>query len=417
MQYKEKNNRFLLWILFIIYPLASFIVAIKNYSIKKYRIFIWLFFVFYGFTFLPMPHSDGYRYKENFENSGDYNFQLYKQDIEDIFTGEANNPDFYATTLKFVAKAISDDSRIYFMFAAMVYFFVFLKLIESIWNLVINIKVKYFISFFIGCIFIYNLSAGVNGIRFPLAFMVFSYAALQLIVTRKLNYLFVALVSVFIHFAFIYSIAFLVIAYLLKFSVKTWMLYSLLLLAVTFSSLFPTFIANNLQFFGTVAESKFTGYTGEGFQEKRASNLERWNWYVYLNLYSVYFFGVVSLFMTRLKKFNIKFDFTSNRLFVFAFLMLIHALISGSIVDVVSNRYNLIFILFELIYLFYISGLNPSNRFLKFLRYVYIPILIVNILVKLRGDLYTVNTIVVFGNWIFATFIEVTVSIQDFILG
>jgi len=417
MQYIEKNNRFWLWILFIIYPLASFVIAVKNYPIKKYRIFIWLFFMFYGYTFLPIPKSDGSRYKENFENSKEYNFNSYRQDIERVFSGEASNPDFYAPTLKYVAKAMSNDSKVYFMLAAAVYFFVFLKLIEAIWNLVLKDQWKYVFSFFIGCVFIYNFSAGVNGIRFPLAFMVFSYGVLQLIVSGRFKFLIIALVSILIHFAFLYSSIFLVLIYLLKFSIKPWLMYLLLILALSFSTIFSTIIAENLDSLGSVAESKFEGYTGEGFQERRETNLQKWNWYVYFNLYSIYFFGVLSFFLTRLKTFHLKFDTTANRLFVLTFILLIHSLISGSIVDVVSNRFNLVFILFELIYLFYLSGLNPKNRLIKVLNYVYIPILIINILVKLRGDFYTVNTIVVFGNWILALFMEITVSIQDYILG
>jgi hypothetical protein len=59
-----ENNKFWLWIIFMVYPFGAFIYAIKNFGVKRYHIFILLFFMFYGFTFLPMPHSDGYRYKE-----------------------------------------------------------------------------------------------------------------------------------------------------------------------------------------------------------------------------------------------------------------------------------------------------------------------------------------------------------------
>ena len=302
------------------------------------------------------------------------------------------------------------------MIAASVYFFVFLKLIDSIWTLVTNENTKYFISFFIGCCFIYNLSAGVNAIRFPLAFMVFSLGALKLMLTTKWQYLLIAILSVLIHFAFVYSVFFLVAIYLLKFSVKPSILYTSLVLVLSLSLVFSSFIQSNLGTLGSTAETKFSGYTGEGFLERRGDVRESWNWYISFNLFSSYYFAIISLIMTKFNYFKIKFDYLSNKLFVFAFILLIHAILSGSVVDAVTNRYNILFILFELIYLFYLSTININNKLLIFLNYIYIPIILINVLIKIRGDLYTANIIIFFGNFILSFFINEPVSIQDYLL-
>ncbi|MGL2964117.1 EpsG family protein [Flavobacterium sp. RSB2_4_14] len=411
----QKNNKFWLFIIFIVYPLAAFFYAIKHFAIKKYRVFILLFFMFYGYTFIPIPNSDGSRYQEDFASTTSYSFDDYKDAVVAVFKGEANNPDFYASTLKFVTHSFTSNPSFYFMIAALVYFFVYLKLIETLWDLVTSKGNRYFMSFFIGCCVIYNLSAGVNAIRFPLAFMVFAYGALKLVLTNQRKYLLIAFVSVLIHFALSFSFVFLLAIYLFKFKVKTRVLYLLLLLAVLLGSLFPVFIEQNLAFFGKASESKFSGYTGEGFVEDRAKGMQVWNWYVYFNFYSSYFFTLLSLFLTRLRFFKISFDTTSEKLYVFATIMLFHSLLSGNVVDVISNRFNLLFIFFTLVYLLYLSLKNRENTLLRFLNYIYIPILIINILVRLRGDLYTVNTMVVFGNVITAFFIDITVSIQDFL--
>lgn len=411
------KNKAWLWIIYIIYPLVPFIFAIKNYSIKKYRIFIYVFFLFYAYTFLPIPNSDGSRYKQVFEATQFYSFNSYCNDIGAVVTGNSINTDFYHLTIHYLAKLISNDSRIFFLISGSIYFFVFLKLLSIIWQLVENKNTKYFISFFLGCCFIYNLCAGINGIRFPLAFMVFSLGALKLLVTKEKKYIFVAFLAILIHFAFIYSFLFLIPIYLLNFSVKPWILYVLLIIVLSFSYLFSSFIESKLGLLGsTTAESKFSGYTGEGFLEKRANNKESWNWYIGFNLYSVYFFSFISFFLTRLKFYKIKFDSLSNKLFVFSAVMLVHSILSGSVVDSVSNRYNMLFIFFELLYLFYLSSINNGNKFLKFLNYIYMPILIINILIKLRGDLYTVNILILFGNFILSFFIKEIISIQDYIL-
>jgi|Laugresbdmm110sn_2_1035109.scaffolds.fasta_scaffold00041_16 hypothetical protein len=410
----KKQNIGYAWVLFFIFPIISFIFAIKNYSVKKYRVFIYGFFLFYGFTFLPIPNSDGSRYKDLFEET--YTFNNYFNDITEVLNGNSENSDFYHLTLHYVARVISDDSRFYFLIAASVYFFVFLKLIDTIWTIVKKENTKYFISFFIGCCFIYNLSAGVNAIRFPLAFMVFSLGTLKLILTTKKKYLLLAILSVLIHFAFVYSVLFLVIIYLLKFSLKPWVLYTSLILVLSLSFLFSSFIQSNLGTLGSTAQTKFNGYTGEGFLERRGDVRESWNWYISFNLYSTYFFSILSLILTRLNYFKIKSNLISNRLYVFSFFLFIHAILSGSVVDAVTNRYNILFIFFELIYLYHLSSINVNNKLLNFLNYIYIPILIINVLIKVRGDLYTANIIIFFGNFILSFFINEPVSIQDYLL-
>ena len=127
----KRQNMGFSWLLFFVFPLLSFIFAIKNYQIKKYRIFIYGFLLFYGFTFLPIPKSDGSRYKATFESSQTYDSYEYFKDIKEILNGDSEYTDFYQITLKFVAKQLSEDSRFYFLLAASIYFFVLLKLIST----------------------------------------------------------------------------------------------------------------------------------------------------------------------------------------------------------------------------------------------------------------------------------------------
>lgn len=416
---KQENsnvNMGFAWLLFLIVPIISFLFAVKNYPIKKYRIFIYGFLLFYGFTFLPIPKSDGSRHKERFEAMKDYTFRDYSIDVSDVVTGKSDNTDFYILTISYISNIISKDTRIFFLIVASIYYFVFLKLIATIWNLVLKKETKYFISFFLGCCFIDNLSAGLDGIRFPLAFMVFCLGALNLLITNQKKHLFIAALSLLIHFALVYSLPFLVVVYLLRYSIKTWVLYTFIAVVVSLSFLFFDFIQSNLGALGTTAETKFAGYTGEGFLETRADVQQSWNWYVTFNLYSTYVFSVVSLLLIKLKFFKIKFDSLSDRLFVFSFVMLIHAVLSGSVVDIISNRYNILFKFFQLIFLFYLSSINKGNKLMIFLNYVYIPIVIINILIKTRADLYTANVLLFFGNFILSFFINEPISIQDYLL-
>jgi hypothetical protein len=190
---------------------------------------------------------------------------------------------------------------------------------------------------------------------------------------------------------------------------------TLLIVVLSLSFLFSSFIQSNLGTLGSTAETKFTGYTAEGFLETRSDVKQSWNWYVTFNLYSTYYFSIISLLLTKLKYFKIKFNSLSNQLYVFAFVLFIHAILSGSVVDIITNRYNIFFILFELIYLFYLSSINKNNKLLNFLNYIYIPIIIINVLIKMRSDLSTANILLFFGNFILSFFMNEPISIQDYL--
>jgi hypothetical protein len=243
--------------------------------------------------------------------------------------------------------------------------------------------------------------------------MVFAYGALNLLIKRERKYLIIAFLSILIHFSFLFSSVILLLGYLFRFKVNGRLLYFLLLMVFVFSSLLPSFIADNISVLGKVSEVKFEAYTQEGFQETRTNHLQVWNWYVYFNFYATYIFTVVALLVTRFKLYGVKFDAIAEKLFVFSMIMLMHAMLSGSVVDVISNRFNLLFSFFTLIYLLYLSSINYGNKLLAILHYIYIPILIINLLVKFRGDMSTINAVAVFGNFIVAFFADISVSITD----
>lgn len=406
-----------MWMIFLVSPITSFIISLKNYRQRTLRIFVYGFALFYGYTFIPIPYSDGATYMSDFVNTKTYDFKAYSNELAQVTNDKPGVVELYSLTLKFVAFNLSGNVHVYFMLAAAVYFFVFFKLLDSIWHLVNGRLNKYYLSFFLGCVFIYNLSAGVNSIRFPLAFMVFCYGAINLITKKGIKYLVIACSSVLIHFAISFSVAFLLVSYFVRFKSNRYVLYGLIIFSYISSYLFTSFLEQNLSFLGDSAQSKYSGYTGEGYVETREQLVESWNWYIRFNVFSTYYFCLISILLSRLKIFKLYFDKTADRLFFFAIIMLVHSILSGSVLEVVSNRYNMMFLLSSLVYIFYITSLNFNNQLIKLMNYVYIPILVINILIKFRGDLYTVSPMLIYGNPVLAMFGEYTRSIQDLLTG
>jgi hypothetical protein len=405
-----------LWVLFFVWPVASLFFAIKNFHIKPYRKFIVLFGVLYGLTFLPIPFSDGSRYAQRFEETNNYSWSEYVYDITHIYTG-GGNPDVYAHTLFFVTSKFSKNARFFHMVTALIYFLVFIKLLASIYDLVRGAWGKYYLWFFLGCVFVLNLSIGINGVRYPLAFMVFALGAFKLIVTGEKKYLVIALLSPFIHFMFVYPVVFLLLFHWVPFSRNQTFLLVFLLLSLLAGTFFHTFIQNNIGFLGESYESRFADYTNEAWIEGREEHVTGWNWYVIFRHYGNHYFSLIAIFLVWFRQKKLQSDIISKKLFVFAVFMIIASFISGGMVDSISNRFNALAIIFSFIFLFYISSLNPESLMLKTLSRLYIPIFIIHVLVVFRADLYTVSPWLIFGNPVLMWLLETTGSIQELILG
>lgn len=412
-----KKFEYTLWALFAIWPLMSFFLAIRNFHIKRYRKFIILFGVLYGLTFIPIPESDGSRYAQRFEETGIYTLDQYIDDIMHIYDRGAVQPDVYAHTLFFILSKISENAQFFHMITALVYFFVFIMLLASIYDLSQGVWGKYYLWFFLGCVFVLSLSIGINGVRYPLAFMVFTLGVFKLIVTRKRFYLLIALMSPLIHYMFIFPVVFLLIFHFVPLSRNQLFLVIFLAISLLAGAIFHNFIQSNIGFLGGSYESRLADYTNERYIENREQLVVQMNWYVILRFYASHYFPLMAILIVWLMQKKLQFNDISKNLLAFAILMIIVSFITGGMVDAVSNRFTSLSNIFSFIFLFYISLLNKESIMLKNISRIYIPIFVLHILIMFRVDLYTVNPWLIFGNPIVMWFQETTVSIQELIFG
>jgi hypothetical protein len=408
------NNVPYLIILTVVYPFAAFLLSLFNFGKKPNRVVIVLFLALYGLTFLPIVNSDGEKYEEIFSSYQSYNFSDYIRELEMISSSEVRNPDVYAPTLLYVTSRFTSDSRFFFLIAAIIYFVVFLKLMHTIWELVETRNKGVFLMFFIGCVFVLNISAGINGIRFPLAFMYFSWAALKYIITKERKYIFLSLIAGLIHFSFWFACVFLILFALTKHGQRMWIVYLSLIVSFFASTFFSQLLYENISFFGEALEVKYAGYTRQGYLILREEHKENWNWYVLYNMYATYYFLIVALVITRIKFFKIHTNPLLEALFAFVVLLFVQALLTGNVVDSISNRYVILFKLFGMIYFFYLGIYNHRNYVMRTVAVIYVPIAILAVLVSLRADSFTVSPFLFLGNIFSIVFAENDMSLADF---
>ncbi len=385
---RKSDSEKYIWLLFLTLPIFALFPVLKKYRFKNLRKFVVLLGGVYGLTFIPIPNSDGERFASFYSASADYTLSQYLYDIGNIFGENVQFPDVYAYTLFYLGNLFTDNVQFFFMITGLVYFTVFTKLINSFYDVDVDILKKDNAFFFLGIIFILNFSAGLNGVRWPLGLIVFLLGSYNLITTKKTKFLLIAALSMMVHFALAPAVVFLALFHFVPIFRNRNFLLAFILLSFLAGGVLLT---DNSEVLGTVLDSKLSDYTGEGYVEKRENTSESWNWYVPIAHLGTYYFSLLSIFLLWIYQRKLVTNQISVNLLSFATLMISVAFIAGGVVDIMTNRYTLLVVFATLSTLVYLGFINPNSKVLKFLKYVYLPILIIKVLVSFRVDFQTIS--------------------------
>lgn len=387
----NKGSEGYVLLLFLLAPVVSFFISVWNFKYKNLRKFVVLFGGLYGLFYLAIPDSDATRYQTSYSQLGNYGFKDYVNDISNIASPDSMFPDMYVFTIFFIGKIFSDNPQFFHLITALVYFFVFVKLIGYIFDYDPNILKKSYGVFFISMIFMFGFSAGINGVRWPLGLIVFLLGTIRLLIENRIRYLLVAGLSVLIHFSFYPAFLALAAFYFVPFIRKPSLLFGFALFALIAGTVFSGFVFQNAASFGDVAESKLADYTREGYIEKRANNVSGWNSYVGVYRFGNYFFALAALAVMWIMRKSMITNKITNRLFAFAMLMAAMSFIANSIVDLSTNRYTAFVSFLTFTYLIFIGMLNPGNRTVRILMLCYAPQLMLNVFMTLRVEWDTIS--------------------------
>lgn len=394
----KKKNVGILWLLFLVYPLLAFINTVRFPNKKHYRIFVYAFAIFYGYTFVPVEGSDATRYEERINQVDDYTFNTYWTDISTMYESDVLYNDAYVYTVFFVVSKFSSNIVVYRVVFAAIYFYVLLALFYGIYDFVqAKGKYKYAFWYVLSVLFVLNLSAGINGVRFPLALQLFLLGFFKYVTTNNWKYLILCIAAFFVHFMVGFSLLFLLIFVVTKKYYNPF--YALILCLVFFAISSAGLVGSNLSLLGNGIGQRTEAYTGnEDYLEQRNSHLDSVNWYIKFDRFSTYYFGLLSLVLLIAYRKKIFKDSLANELEYFAILMYISSFVSAQLVDELSNRYYIFANASFLILMYYLSSINHNNKIIRRLTYIFIPIGILHILIMMRGDQETFSPYLIIGN-------------------
>lgn len=395
-----------LYLLFFVWPLLSFIVALKNFGDKHSRNIVVAFFSFFGFTLnFARESMDGFSHARRFRKAAQIDYDNFSQIVTNFILQKDSNGelDIYTTIVNFIVSRFTDSFHYVFLVHAFIFSYFSVKVFGIIYDEFDGKINKNAMVFFVLIFFLLPVSI-VHGIRFPIASWIYIYGAYQLIRTENKKYLVFCLLACLVHFSFLLGLA-LVAAY--SFIGNRNYIY-LSLLALSFVA--PSLLFN---YFGTLDkadvgegfEDKIAGYSREDYIKMRNANLEGRNWYSRLRIPVLqYTFYLVLVFMAFVNRQYHKQDKVQQNLL--SFLILLLAFVNfGFAFDSLGRRFLLIWFVFAAIYIFRFFQLNFYKQYSAYTLIFIFPILLW-IVVQLRVALDLMTYMFLIGNPLASIFIE-----------
>jgi hypothetical protein len=263
---KTQNKVFTL-LIFLVWPILSVFIAIKNFRNKSIRFIIPLFLAFLGYTYQPRGGSDVFRSIEQFESlefvSLGSIFSIY---WKQLLGEERGGLEFFLNLISWFTHIFSSDWRLMLALWGFLIGIILVKFYDKLY-LEYTSTTRSFVTkiFFFFLVFYVPPITSING-RFWLAYWVYIYFAWQFINTKEKKYLLLAFLPVLIHQGTVLA-AFLLLFYSfthkLPYSHKLY--YLLIIAAIVFKALGIEFIRSIGVYLGGTYEDWFSGYTSDEY--------------------------------------------------------------------------------------------------------------------------------------------------------
>lgn len=396
--YKQFRQNFFIWAVFVLSPIVSLVIALKNYRAPWVKNLVWAFIIFYGANFFIYDDlMDANRYAEKLKNL--HNTEITADNFLGLFFSdeESSYLDFAAPVITFVIARFTDNYSVLFCVYALVFGFFYSR---NLWFLLErleeNIKPAALILFIMICLVVPFWS--INGFRFWTATQVFLYGMLPyLFLERKSKYLMLAGAAIFFHFS--YFLPMLIVGFSYAYTKNLTVLFYAFLCSFLFSFVqlqgLQDFLMGHAPDF---LHKKLTTYVNQDYADNLQEAESSSKWFVLLK-------GQVIKCFTF---FIICFSFILHRNFIMSkpvlfnsFCMILYLLIGFNMLSAIPSSGRFLLPCYHLTFCFaFILVQNYTSNFLWLRRCIYIavPLLAVYVVFTLRIGLQTINVLVITSN-------------------
>lgn len=400
-------------ILFLVWPLLAVVSAFRNYQKPWAKNIFWAFCTFFGFAFAigaESHNSDIVRYVARIEYLN--NIEMGFSEVI-VFFQESGQIDILNTLISIVVSRFTSSQVV----LTTIYGFIFgYFLSRNLWYLLDRLENKLLpvTLILLTCFFLVNPIWQINGFRMWTATHVFIYGLLPYLFEGKKKGLWLAMLSILIHFSFILPVMILLAHAVAGNWVKVFFIFYMV---TFFFSEIDVAVFNNLveNYAPEILQERTESYRSEGQVEeyREGDTAGARNWYVVwynralswsiMGFLVVLFFKGKHFFENNIRWLNL-FCFT---LLFFGVVNLISSLPSGGRFYTVANLCALALIIL------YIQN-QPHEKVMKRFILMATPALVLYIVVSVRIALYSLSATAILGNPFIALYmIGEQVSLND----
>ena len=390
---------------FILFPFLGFINAIRNYRSSWAKSTIIAFVAFFAMSMVKSEDVDSSRYVDKLKEmyAGNKSFETLK----DSFYNESDGqPDIYAGLVTYLFSLFTDNGNLLFLFFGFVFGFFY---VNNIW-LVLGESIGklpweqfLLLATFSMVIGFWNIT----GVRMWTAAHVFFYGAFLYLYHNKKKGLFIAILSILIHFSLILPVGLVIIYSLFRLNFR--ILYIFYIASFFIAELNIDFIRTNLEtYMPEFILPRVKGYLNDEHIEIVNDVLTGANWYIVYYQKFLTYFTLIFISVLFLKADMSK---TIKKLLGFSLMFLAVANITSMLPSGV--RFLNIALLFSIATSFIVVSKTKQVLIIKSVKFLS-PLLIIFCIVSIRTSLDFFN-ITTLTNPIVVFFTDINLPIIEFI--
>lgn len=397
--YSQRREELYFYFSFLIWPFGTLLLSLKNWRKSLSQNVFWLFCVFFGFTFVIAEEggADSARYAAWLAQYAHSEMNL-KELWQSFYADSSGYVDILQPLVTYLVSRFTDNPVILFTVFGLIFGYFYAR---NIWYILDRIPggITLVLGVFILTFVLLNPIWNINGFRMWTAAQIFLYGTMPYLIEGKRKGLIWVVVSVFVHFSFLFPVTVLGLFLVSKNKIHFYL--GFFIISSFVKELDLGLVRESLSFLPGFLQPRVSGYTNIDYAVFRADRMQMANWYVnfseqgikwavYIAVLTIYFF-----FLASLKQRKDLFTLFCFSLLIYSFANIFSLVPSGGRMMVVANSF--IYAFFVLFFARY-----HKNRGLNLLKAIIIPLLLLYCMVGIRigMDYYGLMTLI--GNPILA---------------
>lgn len=402
----NKTNGFFNFLIFLISPLISLLIALRNPKQDFSYNTIWFFTVFFGLTFAITNDStsDVVRYLEEFNS-----WKVEGKNLSYLFINsyvKDGYEDVFFPLISLVAAKLNFSNVLFLGFLGLIFGY-FYSRVYKLLILEINYKKDFLLFLLLATFLLINpIWRGINGFRFGLASIILVYIILKSFRDKYHIYDIILISSLFlIHFSMFLPTAIFLVYYFFGKKLNINFLFYLYIFSFFFNAINLDSLNEILKnYVPEFLNNKVDSYARESYVDEISETTANTNWYAVFFLKVLFYACSIMLvyIYTRFKDLinsNLRFDFLIKFTFVFSIIVNLTGFIpSLSRMGLISTSLTLY------LFILLICNFKINRIHMLRLKFLIIPLLLLYTIVQMRIGFDFISTETIYGNPIGAFF-------------